>query len=296
MATCWWPNPTIRRRRPASRRSTASRPGSPGRCRSAPAPARRAPTASRCCATPMATASRNSATCSSPGCIRPSAWRWWATRCTSPTPTRSCACPMRPARSSGRRPRQGRRPARRPQPPLDQDAGGQPRRPPPLCQRRLQQQHRRERPGEGGRTRGHLGNRSWQRPQARIRDRPAQCRGARVRPAHRRPVDRGQRTRRAGQRPRAGLPHVRARRRLLRLALELLGRARGRTRAAAAARDGGAGHRPRLRARQPRRAPGPGLQRRRCLRRPGIASRSVATRWCSCPSRTASRRDCPATC
>ena len=58
---------------------------------------------------------------------------------------------------------------------------------------------------------------------AHLRLRPAQCERHGDRADHRRAVDRRQRARRAGRRPAAGLPHLRQGRRLLRLALQLLG-------------------------------------------------------------------------
>ena len=51
-------------------------------------------TASRCCATPMATAFRIAKACSSIISIRHSAWRWLATISTSPTPTLSSDIPI----------------------------------------------------------------------------------------------------------------------------------------------------------------------------------------------------------
>ena len=73
-----------------------SNPGSPR----AATPARA--TASRCCATPMATACPTSAACSSTISIRRSAWRWSATISTSPTPTPSSAIPTPRAKPRSR--------------------------------------------------------------------------------------------------------------------------------------------------------------------------------------------------
>ena len=82
--------------------------------RSGPAPACPAPTASRCCATPTATAWRRRARCSSTDSTRPSAWRWSATSSTSPIPMPSCASPTREGETRITAPRdQGRRPAGR---------------------------------------------------------------------------------------------------------------------------------------------------------------------------------------
>ncbi len=76
-------------------------------------------------------------------------------------------------------------------------------------------------------------------------------------------VDGRQRARRARQRPRARLPDVGARRRLLRLAVQLLRPARRRAREAAAPRPRREGDRARLRARPARRPARPRVARRR---------------------------------
>jgi hypothetical protein len=164
------------------------------------------------------------------GSIRPSAWPWSATRSTSPTPMRSSQLPVR----GGRRPAsppaaQGAGPAgRADQPPLDQEPGRQPRRQQALCQRRLEQQCRRERHRSRGRPRGiwevdgHRRHRvfasglrnpngmAWEPPAAML-------------------WTVGQRARRDRQRPGARLHDLGARRRLLRLALQLLRPARRRS-------------------------------------------------------------------
>ena len=93
--------------------------------------------------------------------------------------------------------------------------------------RGLQQQHRRERHGDRGGPRRRSG-RSTARPAQKrlfasgLRNPNGLALGA----GDRRAVDGGQRTRRAGQRPGARLPDLGEGRRLLRLALELLGPAR----------------------------------------------------------------------
>ncbi len=88
--------------------------------------------------------------------------------------------------------------------------------------RRLEQQRGRARDGQGSRAGGDPGDRSAHRLAHGLRIGPAQperpCLGADDRHA----VDRGQRTRRARQRPRPGLPHVGPTRRILRLAVQLL--------------------------------------------------------------------------
>ena len=81
---------------------------------------------------------------------------------------------------------------------------------------------------------------------AHLRLRPAQCQRHGVRADHRRAVDRRQRARRARRRPAARLPDLGQGRRLLRLALQLLGQERRHARAAAAARPGRDGHHARL--------------------------------------------------
>ena len=145
--------------------------------------------------------------------------------------------------------------------------------------------------------------------QAPVRVRPAQSERPRLGAATRRAVDRRQRARRARQRPRARLPDVGEGRRLLRLAVQLLRRARRRAREAAAARPGREGGRARLRARLARGAARPGVRRgqrssaraSRAARSSastarGTASRRRATRSCSCRSPTASRRACRCRC
>ncbi len=117
------------------------------------------------------------------------------------------------------------------QPPLDQGADRQRRRPLPLCRHRLQQQHRRARPGGRGEPRDGLADRRRDR-RARGRSRPACA----TRP-------RWPSSRAAGQlwavvnerdetrpEPGARLPDLGARRRLLRLAVSATG-ARTSTRA-----------------------------------------------------------------
>ncbi len=135
--------------------------------------------------------------------------------------------------------RQARGPARRHhQPPLDQGSHRQPRRPQALCDRRLQQQYRRERHGGGEGSRRGAGDRPRQRRMARVRIRPAQSEWPRLESADRRTLGRRQRARRTRQRSGARLHDVGEGRRVLRLALQLFRRSRRRPRRAAAARPG----------------------------------------------------------
>ena len=80
------------------------------------------------------------------------------------------------------------------------------------------------------------GNRCEDRCIARVRERPAQSRRHRVGTGYEGAVHGGQRTRRAGQRPGSRLPDLGEGRRVLRLAVELLRRARRHAREAANAR------------------------------------------------------------
>ena len=138
-----------------------------------PAPACRAPIASRCCATPTATAWPRRAPCSSKDCTRRSAWRWSATISTSPTPTRCCASRTRPGRRGSPRPASRSRPAGGPdQPSLDQERHRQPPTARALRDGRLEQQRRRERHRGGGGPRRDLGDRSA-RPGSTASSRPA---------------------------------------------------------------------------------------------------------------------------
>ena len=143
-----------------------------------PAPACRAPTASRCCAMPTATASRRRARSFWKGSTRPSAWRWWATTSTSPTPTRCCAFPMRQAMR--RSPRPASKVVDLPAGPINHHwtknviasrDGSQ-----ALRDRRLQQQRGRKRHRQGGGARRDLGGRSQDRRAPRLRVGAAQSR------------------------------------------------------------------------------------------------------------------------
>ena len=141
-----------------------------------------------------------------------------------------------------------------------------------------------------------------ERQQPHLRLRSAQRRSAW--PGSRRPVpvDRGQRARRPGRRDAARLSDLGARRRLLRLALLLLGADGGRSRAAGS-RRGRQGHHAGLRAGRAHRVARPvlaaGGHASRLSRRHGhrparlveSAARSAATSWCSCRSRTDAWRD-----
>ena len=108
-----------------------------------------------------------------------------------------------------------------------QEHDRQPRRQQAVCDRRLEQQCRRERHGGGRGPRRDLGDRPRQRRRtASSRRACAIPNGLAWEPDSGRAVDGGQRARRTRQRSRARLPDLGARRRLLRLALQLLRPAR----------------------------------------------------------------------
>ena len=115
---------------------------------------------------------------------------------------------------------------------LDAQPVAESRRQEALCRRRLAHQHRRDGHGGRGRPRRDLRARSRERQEPHLCVRPAQCGRHGVGAEHRRALDRGQRARRARRRDAAGLSDLGARRRLLRLALLLLGPDRRRSRAA----------------------------------------------------------------
>ena len=101
--------------------------------------------------------------------------------------------------------------------------------------------------------------------QPHLRLRPAQPRGPGLGAAHRRALDGGQRARRPGRRDAAGLPDLGARRRLLRLAVLLLGADGGRPRAARSGRGGhGASRRTTRSVDTPRRSACAGCPPARC--------------------------------
>ena len=196
----------------------------------APARAFPARTASRCCATPMATASPRRARCSCRDSTRPSAWRWSATTSTSPTPTRSCASRTRAGATQITAP--GVKVADLPAGPINHHwtkniiasrdgtrlyatVGSNSN----VAENGMEEEERRAAILEvdlaTGRTR-------------RVRVRAAQSQRPRLAAADRRAVDRRERARRARQRPRARLPDVGAGRRVLRLAVQLLRPARRR--------------------------------------------------------------------
>ena len=119
-----------------------------------------------------------------------------------------------------------------------------------LC--RLEQRPRRERSRSRGRPRRHLADQSGHRSNRRLRQRTAQSGRSGIRAGNAHTLDRGERARRARRRSRARLPDLSPPRRLLRLAVELLGRPRrpeGRSAAPGSRRAGS-----RLRPRRPRRA------------------------------------------
>ena len=121
------------------------------------------------------------------------------------------------------------------QPSLDQERHREPGRQEALRDGGLQQQRRRARHRRGGRPRRHLGNRRRARQLTHLRVGPPQSERHGVGTRHRRAVDGGQRARRARQRPRPRLHDLGARRRLLRLAVQLLRPARRRPRASRSA-------------------------------------------------------------
>jgi hypothetical protein len=96
------------------------------------------------------------------------------------------------------------------QPPLDQGPHRQPRRLEALRHRGLEQQRGRARHGRGRGPRRHLGNRHALGRQAPLRHGTAQSQRDGLGALHGNALDRGERARRAGQRPRARLPHLRA--------------------------------------------------------------------------------------
>ena len=172
------------------------------------------------------------------------------------------------------------------QPSLDQGAGRQPGRPLPLCRHRLQQQHHRARHG-------------WPRSTGRWCGRSMPQTGAH------RPYATGLRNPTAlaiqpgtgqlwavvnerdeiGPEPRPRLPDLGARRRLLRLALQLLGPERGPARATAGSAEGRLGDPPGLQ---------PGIARRRA--RPGLLhagdGRAISPTACSSASMAAGTAAC----
>lgn len=152
---------------------------------------------------------------------------------------------------------------RRAQRPLGAQCHCQRRRKSAVRHRGFGHQHRRCRPR--GRTRPcrHPRGGSCGAHAQALRHRPAQPQWPGVGAAHRRAVDRGQRARPAGQRPRARLPRARGGRRFLRLAVELVRRARGCTREAAGRAARGLGARARLRTRRAHGGAGSGVRRRR---------------------------------
>ena len=190
------------------------------------------------------------------------------------------------------------------QPSLDQERDREPRWRQALRDGRLEQRHRRERHGCGGRPRRDLGGRPPNRRAPDLRLRPAQPERPRLGAPERDAVDHRQRARRARQRPRPRLHDLRPGRRLLRLALQLLRRPPRPAGRAAAARSGRQGDRAGLRAwarTRPRSGSRSRTAPRRCRRRsgrapssvstaPGTAGRPAATRWSSCRSGTAARR------
>ena len=112
------------------------------------------------------------------------------------------------------------------QSPLDEKRHRQRRRFAPLRDRRIEQQRRRKRHRQRSQPRRHSRNRSEDGRLARLCVRPAQSERPWMGAGNRHIVDRRQRARRIRQQPRSRLSDVRQRRRVLRLALQLLRSAR----------------------------------------------------------------------
>ena len=180
----------------------------------------------------------------------PSAWRWWTGPSMSATPTASSLFLIKRARGGSK--------ARAESSSISSPVGIGPeacsraRTGETLCRRRLAQQYRGRRHGCGGGQGGHSrpGSRNRRKPHLRLR--PAQSGRPRLRADHGCTLDRGQRARRPRRRGAARLSDLGAGRRLLRLALLLLG-PDGRRSRAAGSRPGRDGDHAELRARRPHR-------------------------------------------
>ena len=146
---------------------------------------------------------------------------------------------------------------------LDQEPHREPRRQQALRHRRLEQQRRRERHGSRSRT-APRSSRSTPRSGATrlFASGLRNPNGLAWHPRIGRAVDRGQRARRARQQPRSRLPHVGARGRVLRMAVQLFRRQCRHAGLAAAARSRRARDGARLRAGLARRAARPRVLRR----------------------------------
>ena len=159
-ATCSSPRRTRRR---ARRTTRASRAGSSSAIRRKPAAPCRARIASRCCATPTATASPRCASVLLSNLNSPFGMALVGNDALRRQHRRRRAVPVH-ERARRRSPRRRRRssicPAGPLQSSLDQEPHRQPGRIEALRRRRLEQQRRRARHGEGGGPRGDLGDRS----------------------------------------------------------------------------------------------------------------------------------------
>ena len=189
-----------------------------------------APTASRCCATPTATASPRRATPISTASTSRSAWRWSATPSMSATPTASSPFPSSPARPSSPAPAASS-PTFKPGGHWTRSLLATPDGAALYVGVGSLTNIADERLGGRGRPRGDPSLRHRLGRCEIFASGPAQSRRPRVRADDRRAVDRRQRARRARRRDAAGLSDERARRRVLRLALLLLGPHRRRPRA-----------------------------------------------------------------
>ena len=270
-ATCWSPRAT---RRPSPRRSSASGNGPWGSSCDRPAPRSRAPTASRCCATPTATAS--------PRCARPS-----SSELNSPFGMALLGDTLYVANTDAivAFPYQegateitaaGEKIVDLPGGPINhhwtKDVIASPDGTQALRDRRLEQQRRRERHGGRGEPRRRARDRSRHAIDAAVRLGAAKPERPVLAARQRCALGRGQRARRDRQRPGARLHDLGAGRRLLRLALQLLRPACRRAGRAAASRSRRQGHRAGLRARSAHRLARPDVQHHATASAPSAAT------------------------
>ena len=205
-ATCWWPKPTGRTGRRTPRASKAS---SFTWRRNGPAPASRARTASRCCATPTATALRRRERCSCKDLNSPFGMALVGDDLYVANTDAVVRFPYAEGETQITAPgaKVADLPAGPDQPSLDQEHHRQPRRLAssmrPWAPTATSAENGME---AGGAPRGDLEDRSCDRAIAGVCLRPAQSQRHGLAAADRRAVDGGERARRARQRPRARLP------------------------------------------------------------------------------------------